>query len=60
MEFFIALGLPLVLLVGLTLLFMNQGIPTWIQNITEDSSTIWNFGVIFISTVSIIIYFTKR
>ena len=40
MELFIALGLPIVLLVGFTLLFMADGIPSWIQNLNK------NFGKI--------------
>ena len=59
MELFIALGLPLVLLVGLTLLFMTDGVPDWIQNLTSKSSTIWNFGIVAISTMTLIIYLSK-
>ena len=60
MELFIALGLPLVLLVGLTLLFMTDGVPDWIQNLTKNSSNIWNFGIVFMSTMMVIIYLAKR
>jgi len=60
MELFIALGLPLVLLVGLTLLFMTDGVPDWIQNLNKNSSTIWNFGIVAISTMTVIIYLAKR
>ena len=55
MELFIALGLPLVLLVGLTLLFMTDGVPDWIQNLTKNSSNIWNFGIVAMSTMMVII-----
>ena len=60
MELFIALGLPLVLLVGLTFLFISEGIPPWIQNLDKNSSTIWNFGIIAMSTMTVIIYLAKR
>ena len=60
MELFIALGLPIVLLIGLTLLFISDGIPVWIQNLNRNSSTIWNFGIVAMSTVTVIIYLAKR
>ena len=60
MELFIALGLPIVLLIGLTLFFISDGIPIWIQNLNRNSSTIWNFGVVAISTMTVIIYLAKR
>ena len=46
MELFIAIGLPIVLLVGLTLLFMSDGIPSWAQQFNKNSSTVWNFGIV--------------
>ena len=60
MELFITLVLPALVLVGLTLLFLTEGIPVWIEDLTRDSTTIWNFGIVFISTISVIIYFAKR
>ena len=60
MELFIALGLPTVLLIGLTLLFMTDGVPDWVQNLKRNSSTIWNFGIVAMSTMTIIIYLAKR
>ena len=60
MELFIALGLPAVLLIGLTLLFMTDGVPDWIQNLNRNSSTIWNFGIVAMSTMTVIIYLSKR
>ena len=60
MELFIALGLPLVLLVGLMLLFMTDGVPDWIQNLNKNSSNIWNFGIVAMSTMMVIIYLAKR
>ena len=60
MELFIALGLPIVLLVGFTLLFMVDGIPSWIQNLNRNSTNIWNFGIIVMSTMIVIIYLAKK
>ena len=60
MELFIALGLPIVLLIGLTFLFMSDGIPIWVQNLNRNSSTLWNFGIVAMSTVKVIIYLAKR
>ena len=60
MEFLIAVVFPIVLLVGLTLLFMIDGMPDWVQNLNSDSSTIWNFGIVAMSTLSVIIYLARR
>ena len=60
MELFIALGLPIVLLIGLTFLFISDGTPVWVQNLDSNSSTIWNFGIVTISTMTVIIYLAKR
>ena len=60
MELFIAIGLPIVLLFGLTLLFMSDGIPIWIQQINRNNSTLWNFGIVAMSTMTVIIYLAKR
>ena len=60
MELFVALGLPIVLLIGLTLLFITDGVPGWVQNLNRNSSTIWNFGIIVMSTITVIIYLAKK
>ena len=60
MEFFIAVVLPIFLLVGLTLLFMIDGMPYWVQNLNRISSTIWNFGIVAMSAMSVIIYLARR
>ena len=59
MELFYALGLPIILLIGLTFLFIMEGIPPWIQNINNKSSTIWNFGIVSMSTITIIIFLSR-
>ena len=60
MELFIALGLPIVFLVGLSLLFMTEGIPSWVQQINRNSSTLWNFGIVAMGTMTVIIYLARR
>ena len=60
MELFIAIGLPIVLLFEITLLFMSDGIPSWVQQYKNNNSILWNFVIISISTVTIIIYLAKR
>ena len=60
MELFIALGLPIVLLVGLTLLFMSDDIPSWAQQFNRNSSTLWNFGIIAMGTMTVIISLARR
>ena len=59
MELFIALGFPIVLLVGLTLLFMTDGFPDLVSNLNRNSSTIWNLGIVVMSTITAIIYLSK-
>ena len=60
MELFLALGLPIVLLVGLTLFFMSDGIPSWVHELNMNSSTLWNFGIVAMGTMTVIIYLAKR
>ncbi|WP_288262989.1 hypothetical protein [uncultured Prochlorococcus sp.] len=60
MELFIALGFPIILLVGLTLLFMTDGIPSWVQQFNRNSSNLWNFGIVAMGTMTVIIYLSRR
>ena len=60
MELFIALGIPIFLLVGLTLIFMKDGIPGWVQQFSKNSSTLWNFGIVAMGTMTVIIYLSRR
>ena len=55
-----SLGLTIVLLVGLTLLFMTDGIPSWVQQFNRNSSTLWNFGIVAMGTMTVIIYLARR
>ena len=60
MELFLALGLPIVLLVGLTLLFMTEGIPSWVQQFNRNSTTLWNFGIVAMRIMTVIIYLSNK
>jgi len=60
MELFIAIGLPIVLLFGLTLVFMTEGIPSWVQQFNRNSTTIWNFGIVAIGIMTVIIYLSNK
>ena len=60
MELFIAISLPMVLLFGLTLLFLSDGIPSWVEQFDRNSSTIWNFGIVAMSTMALITYLARR
>ena len=50
----------MVLLFGLTLLFLSDGIPSWVQQFDRNSSTIWNFGIVAMSTMALITYLARR
>ena len=58
MELFIDLGFPKALLIGLTLLFMKDVIPNWVQQL--NGLTLWNFGIVEMGTMTVIIYLARR
>ena len=60
MELFIAISLPIVLLFGLTLIFLSDGLPSWAQQFDSNSSTLWNFGIVAMSTIALITYLARR
>ena len=59
MELFIAISLPIVLLFGLTLLFISDGIPSWVKQFNRNSSTVWNLGIVAMGTMTVIIYLAR-
>ena len=59
MELFVAIGLPIVFLFGLTLLFISDGIPTWVQQLNRKNSTLWNLGIVAMTTMILIIYLSR-
>ena len=60
MEFLLVLGIPIIIVVGLTILFINEGIPSWVENLEFNSPTIWNLGIISISSMTLIIYLSRN
>ena len=60
MEFLLVLGIPIIIVVGLTILFINEGIPSWVENLEFNSSTIWNLGIITITSTTLIIYLSRN
>ena len=60
MELMLALGIPAIVLFGLTLLFKTEGLPAWMEGIREISSTTWTFGIIALSVMSIVVYFSQN
>ena len=57
MNFFYALVIP-ILILGLIyiLIIENKGMPLWMQRISGKSDAIWTFGVITITSLSILKY----
>ena len=61
MELVLALGIPLVLFFVLTILFMTDGVPHWVQSInTKYSGKSWLYGVIALSTAGLIAALFRR
>ena len=60
MEFLLILGIPIIILTGLTVLFIKDGIPSWVENLELNSSTICNLGIITITSTTIIVYFSRN
>ena len=61
MELVIALGIPLFIILGLTIVFMSDGVPPWVQNLnTKYSGKVWLFGVIALSTAGLIAALFRR
>ena len=61
MDLVIALGIPLVIMLGLTIIFTTDGVPNWVYNINSKySRKTWLFGVIALSIGSLIIVMFRR
>ena len=61
MSFFYALVIP-ILILGLIyiLIIENKGMPLWMTRVSDNSGAIWTFGVITITLLSIINYFSGK
>ena len=61
MDLVIALGIPLVIILGLTIVFTADGVPNWVYNINSKySRKAWLYGVIALSTSYLLIAMYKR
>ena len=61
MDLIIALGIPLVIILGLTIIFTTDGVPDWVYNINNKySRKTWLYGVIALSIGSLIIAMFRR
>lgn len=61
MDLLIALGIPLVIILGITIIFTTDGVPKWVYDINSKySRKTWLYGVIALSTVSLLIAMFKR
>ena len=61
MDLVIALGIPLVIILGLTIIFTTDGVPNWVYNINNKySRKTWLYGVIALSIGSLIIAMFSR
>ena len=64
MDLLLALGIPLILLLGFTLYLSNDNKELREKlfqfEMSGRSAQIWTFGVILLSTLSMIVYFLKK
>ncbi len=61
MDLVIALGIPLVIILGLTIIFTTDGVPGWVNNINSKySRKTWLYGVIALSSASLLIALLKK
>ena len=61
MSFFYALVIP-ILILGLIyiLIIENEGMPLWMERVSDNSGSIWTFVVITITVLSILRYLSGR
>tara|TARA_Y100000766_G_scaffold269372_1_gene266293 strand:- start:470 stop:655 length:186 start_codon:yes stop_codon:yes gene_type:complete len=61
MDLVIALGIPLVIILGLTIIFTTDGVPNWVYNINNKySRKTWLYGVLALSIGSLTIAMFSR
>ena len=57
MSPFLALIVPLLILGFVYILIIeNKGLPQWMEQLSDNSGTIWTYGVITITVLSILKY----
>jgi len=57
MNLILAFIIP-ILIIGFLFVFIaeNKGLPNWMDNLSRNSSSIWTYGIITITLLSIIKY----
>ncbi len=61
MSLFLALGIPVIVLGFVYLLILeNDGMPAWLENISQNNGSIWTYGVIAIAVISLIKYVSNN
>ncbi len=57
MELILAIGIPIIILgIVYFLIINNQGLPLWVERITNNSGTFWTYGIVAIAALSIFKY----
>ena len=61
MNLILAFILP-ILIIGFLFVFIaeNKRLPSWMDNLSRNSSSIWTYGIITITLLSIIKYLTSN
>ncbi|WP_072013148.1 MULTISPECIES: hypothetical protein [Prochlorococcus] len=60
MNPFLTLILPLLILGFIYILIIdNKGLPPWMERLSDNSGTIWTYGVITITVLSILKYWSN-
>ena len=51
-----------ILIIGFLLVFIaeNKGLPNWMDNLSRNSNSIWTYGIITITLLSIIKYLSSK
>lgn len=61
MDLLIALGIPIVIFFGMTIIFLSNGVPNWVLNFNRKySAKTWLYGVIALGTISLLIALFKN
>ena len=61
MDIFLALIIPLFIIGFVYILIIdNKGLPPWMERLSDNSGTIWTYGVITIIVLSILRYWSNR
>ena len=60
MDLFIAVFIPIAILGFIYVLIIgNNGLPDWMERVSQNSNSIWTYGVITITLLSMIKYLSS-